>query len=181
MSHVDTTAIQALMDTRKEIERWTDAPVTFHFCHILSPWIRRALVAGGFGIALTEKERLRIPFEIAPIVGSTALAQKKDKDGYVYTDLTQTKPVKDIEAGSGSADDIQQHSQIKGVNASAASSATDFEGSLVSTSTPYFHFDLSTAVLAAERDAARLGDRDRDSAVESSYPDDDDRKVPSPQ
>ena len=48
-SHVDTTSVQALIDARDEIERWADRPVEFHFASILSPWIRRSLVAGGFG------------------------------------------------------------------------------------------------------------------------------------
>lgn len=26
-SHIDTTAVQAVIDTRNEVERWTDAPV----------------------------------------------------------------------------------------------------------------------------------------------------------
>ncbi|KAG8953633.1 hypothetical protein FRC04_001837 [Tulasnella sp. 424] len=38
--------------------------------------------------------------------------------------------------------------------ASTATSATDFEGSLVNTLTPYFHYDISSAVKVAERDAA---------------------------
>jgi solute carrier family 26 (sodium-independent sulfate anion transporter), member 11 len=49
-SHIDTTATQYLIDTRNEIERWVDHPVEFHFATILSPWTRRALIAGGFGI-----------------------------------------------------------------------------------------------------------------------------------
>ena len=48
-SQVDTTSVQALVDARGEIERWADHPVEFHFSSILSPWIRRSLVGGGFG------------------------------------------------------------------------------------------------------------------------------------
>ncbi|KAJ3558108.1 hypothetical protein NM688_g1116 [Phlebia brevispora] len=64
VSHVDTTAVQALIDTRTEIERWTNHPVEFHFATVLSPWIRRALVAGGFGTGA----RLNGPTEIAQVV-----------------------------------------------------------------------------------------------------------------
>ncbi|KIY46492.1 sulfate permease [Fistulina hepatica ATCC 64428] len=49
VAHVDVTAVQALVDTRSELERWAGQPVTFHFASIRSPWIRRALIAGGFG------------------------------------------------------------------------------------------------------------------------------------
>jgi len=50
VSHLDTTAVQALIDTRDEVERWADHPVEFHFATVLSPWIRRALIAAGFGV-----------------------------------------------------------------------------------------------------------------------------------
>ncbi|KAG8999682.1 hypothetical protein FRB94_005985 [Tulasnella sp. JGI-2019a] len=136
VSNIDTTAVQALIDSRGEIERWADREVTFHFCHILSPWIRRGLVAGGFGIASDERRRADIPIEIGPIAGPL---QHMDHPEFSYLDLRGKR--NDEEA----ADKIQ-------ANASAASSATDFEGSLVSTATPYFHFDISSAVLAAERE-----------------------------
>ncbi|KAI0085466.1 sulfate permease [Irpex rosettiformis] len=64
VSQVDTTAIQALIDTRTELEKWANHPVEFHFATVLSPWIRRALVAGGFGIGREG----RTPVEIASVV-----------------------------------------------------------------------------------------------------------------
>ncbi|TRM58068.1 sulfate permease [Schizophyllum amplum] len=67
ISHIDTTAVQSLIDTRNEIERWTDAPVEFHFASILSPWIRRALVAGGFGFVANAHDAGR-SHEVAPVV-----------------------------------------------------------------------------------------------------------------
>lgn len=135
VSSIDTTAVQALIDSRGEIERWADREVTFHFCHILSPWIRRGLVAGGFGLASDERKRANVPIEIAPIAGPI---NDSDDHEFSYRDLRRDS--KDVEA----IDETVQP------NASAASSATDFEGSLVSTATPYFHFDLSSAVAAAE-------------------------------
>ncbi|PPR01467.1 hypothetical protein CVT24_001871 [Panaeolus cyanescens] len=50
VSHIDMTAIQTLVDTRREIEKWTGHNVEFHFATVLSPWIKRALIAGGFGM-----------------------------------------------------------------------------------------------------------------------------------
>lgn len=49
VANIDTTGVQNLIDARKEVEKWADAHVEFHFAGILSPWIRRALIAGGFG------------------------------------------------------------------------------------------------------------------------------------
>jgi sodium-independent sulfate anion transporter 11 len=138
VSNIDTTAVQNLIDVRWEIERWADREVAFHFCHITSPWIRRGLIAGGFGIAQDERRRAGIPIEIAPIVGPL----KMDEDTeFAYRDLRRDQS-KDAEAG------IQQ-------NTSASSSQTDFEGSVLSTETPYFHFDISSAVRAAEREHRR--------------------------
>ncbi|TFK90970.1 sulfate permease [Polyporus arcularius HHB13444] len=65
VSHIDTTGVQSLIDTRNEVERWANKPVEFHFATILSPWIRRALIAGGFGIGQPSS---RAPTEIAPVV-----------------------------------------------------------------------------------------------------------------
>ncbi|KAH8107159.1 sulfate permease [Cristinia sonorae] len=65
VSQIDTTGIQALIDTRNEVERWANRPIEFHFSTILSPWIRRALIAGGFG---TGQPSSSIPSEIAAVV-----------------------------------------------------------------------------------------------------------------
>ena len=114
--------------------------MSFYFCHILSPWIRRGLVAGGFGIAQTERQRAQNPVEIAPIVGPLTAAE--NTDGFLFRDLRGNQK-NDVEVGR--AADVQP-------TASAGSSQTDFEGSLVSTLTPYFLFDISSAVRAAERE-----------------------------
>lgn len=48
-SQTDTTAIQNLGDLRKQINRYADRQVEFHFCGIYAPWVKRALVNLGFG------------------------------------------------------------------------------------------------------------------------------------
>lgn len=57
--------MQSLIDTRKEVERWADRAVEFHFATVLSPWVRRALIAGGFGTGVPSS---RVPSEIAAVV-----------------------------------------------------------------------------------------------------------------
>lgn len=64
VSNVDTTSIQTLVDVRTALERYADDAVEFHFANILSPWIRRALLAGGFGTGATRGHIT----EIAPVV-----------------------------------------------------------------------------------------------------------------
>lgn len=65
VSQIDTTAVQALIDVRTDVERWSGHPVEFHFATILSPWIRRALVAGGFGVGIPSEDA---PRDIASVV-----------------------------------------------------------------------------------------------------------------
>ncbi|KAK6454886.1 high affinity sulfate permease [Scheffersomyces xylosifermentans] len=49
VSNIDATSIQALVDLRKALNNYADREVEFHFSGILSPWIRRGLLSGGFG------------------------------------------------------------------------------------------------------------------------------------
>ncbi|GAA6010475.1 hypothetical protein JCM11491_006956 [Sporobolomyces phaffii] len=67
VSHVDSTSLQNLVDLKRSLERWAGDTVQFHFASILSPYIKRALLAGGFGTGKgwTGDER---PLEIAPVV-----------------------------------------------------------------------------------------------------------------
>ncbi|KAH7343895.1 sulfate transporter family-domain-containing protein [Rhizoctonia solani] len=131
VAHIDTTGVQNLMDTRKELERWADQPVEFHFASILSPWIRRALVAGGFG---TEERGRVIPHEIAPVVPPPPGQYTGPNDEYAIS------ASKNASGEDGDVEDLK----------STASSVTEFEAAIVSRSTPYFHLDLNSAVRAAE-------------------------------
>lgn len=65
---IDTTGVQSLVDTRRQINRYADREVEFHFAHITSPWVSRALIAGGFGTGKPLKEII----EVAPVVPSSA-------------------------------------------------------------------------------------------------------------
>lgn len=125
ISQIDTTAIQSLIDARNEIERWTDRPVDWHFCTILSPWIRRALVAGGFGVGTPTS---KIPQEIAPVVPY--------RDGLGEADSRDLRPLED---------DVEGGIKKEISRASSASCAP-----LLPSETPFFHLDLQAAVRAAE-------------------------------
>lgn len=123
-SQIDTTAVQALIDTRTEVERWADRPVEFHFATILSPWVRRALVAGGFG---TGTPLSNVPREIAAVVpyrGGVEAPARVDK-------------AEDEE--SKIPDVVEEERQFQ-----EEPSPLDLED------TPFFHFDLVSAVRAAE-------------------------------
>ncbi|CAE6423980.1 unnamed protein product [Rhizoctonia solani] len=138
VAHIDTTGVQNLMDTRKELERWADRPVGFHFASILSPWIRRALVAGGFG---TGEQGRHIPHEVAPVVPPPQGEYTGPNHEYAITVISTTSS-----GGKGKEQDLEEKSAAN----SSTSSVTVLEAPIVSRSTPYFHLDLNSAVRAAE-------------------------------
>ncbi|EJD05905.1 high affinity sulfate permease [Fomitiporia mediterranea MF3/22] len=145
ISHIDTTGVQALVDTRTEVERWADRKVEFHFANVLSRWIRRGLVAGGFGIG---RPSAILPSEVAPVVSFDNLP-RNDVD-----DLR--------------TDDVEKVSRRRVSKSSAGGTSSPNEdfgqpGSLVFAETPFFHFDLPSAVKAAE-----LGARANTESVRSS-------------
>ncbi|KIJ69490.1 hypothetical protein HYDPIDRAFT_79859 [Hydnomerulius pinastri MD-312] len=127
VSNIDTTAVQALMDTRNEVQRWVNQPVDFHFASILSPWIRRALVAGGFGIgALADR-----PHEIASVVPYRGGRREQWRD-------------------DSSQDDIEAHESSEPLPISPGGTHLAETAPLLSVDTPFFHIDLASAVRAAE-------------------------------
>ncbi|KAH7916027.1 sulfate transporter family-domain-containing protein [Hygrophoropsis aurantiaca] len=136
VSHVDTTAVQALIDTRNEVQKWADHHVEFHFATILSPWIRRALIAGGFGIGTPLSD---IPNEIASVVpyrGGRREQWQSDSD-------------------SSHTDDLEAHN----LSHPPVATGSGDRAPLLTVETPFFHFDLATAVKAAESGVGRTFSR----------------------
>jgi sodium-independent sulfate anion transporter 11 len=121
--------VQTLIDTRNEIERWMNHPVEFHFASILSPWIRRSLVAAGFGYDARSQTPTRL-HDVAPAAVEPP-----------YDALQPGPHSTDIEAGGA-----------KGIELADPSYGTIHRGeaSAVQVDTPYFHLDLAEAVAAAE-------------------------------
>ncbi|PIL23773.1 transporter [Ganoderma sinense ZZ0214-1] len=149
VSHIDTTGVQGLIDTRAEVERWADRPIEFHFATILSPWIRRALIAGGFGVRGSAMST-HFHEEIAPVT--------RYHDQYI-ADPEHTEP---IDAVSRTADPEAGVSVVPVSAISARSSSEQTVQSLPSESalmmlpdTPFFHLDLAAAVKAAEKGLSR--------------------------
>ncbi|KAJ1791517.1 hypothetical protein LPJ59_004975 [Coemansia sp. RSA 2399] len=64
VSNVDITSIQNLIDVRKQLDRYSDNDVVWHFSGVGSPWVRRALVAGGFG---SSDSATRTVFSVANV------------------------------------------------------------------------------------------------------------------
>jgi len=134
ISQIDTTGVQSLIDTRTEVERWADRPVEFHFATVLSPWIRRALIAGGFGVGIST---ISIPREIAAVIPNRGGIQ----DNFAANEDYQPD---DAEARGVKHDNFSQNSSA-GDHVSSAGSVP-----LYAVDTPFIHFDLTYAVKAAE-------------------------------
>ncbi|KZS89863.1 high affinity sulfate permease [Sistotremastrum niveocremeum HHB9708] len=139
VTHIDTTAVQSLVDTRVEIEKWADGPVEFHFANILSPWIRRSLIAGGFG---TGGNGRTLPLEVAPVVPSHHPSSfPTEEEDYEKAIRQESSKLGDLERSrsnnSGSNSELRSRSEP-----------------ILDTVTPFFHFDLASAVRAAEAAAA---------------------------
>lgn len=106
----------------------------FHFATVLSPWIRRALVAGGFGVGTST---ISAPYEVAPVVSHYV----DNRDNF----LTETQKPDDTESHRVKHDLDSQESH-SGDHLSTANKAP-----LTAVDTPFIHFDLIQAVDAAER------------------------------
>jgi len=151
VSNIDSTGVQSLVDTRQQLDRYADCQVEFHFAQILSPWIKRALVAGGFG---TGNPSHRV-IEVASVVPvSDALpADSHDEEDFERR-KRKSLGVRDVERG-----EIEQipSNSVDGSNpASKRKGSTDSDVlPVVETNYPFFHLDLDDAVRSAERAATK--------------------------
>ena len=102
--------------------------IQFHFATVLSPWIRRALVAGGFGIGRSSS---RAPAELVQVVS--------------YGDVrapSLPREKLDIENAIVEEDAWRPGSASKAIPTE--------EEPIALQETPFFHFDVVSAVRAAE-------------------------------
>ena len=49
VAHLDITGLQNLVDVRRQLDRYADVKVNWHFVGLSNPWIKRALISAGFG------------------------------------------------------------------------------------------------------------------------------------
>ncbi|KAJ2379608.1 hypothetical protein IW150_000030 [Coemansia sp. RSA 2607] len=138
VSNVDITSIQNLVDVRRQLDRYANDTVSWHFAGVKSPWTRRALIAGGFG---SSDSVTRTVFSVAN-VGVT-----NDKD---FASATHN------DAGFASAYHSQEEfavdsrSQEKGKPEIMANSLDTAVIPILSVNHPYFHVDLDEALKATE-------------------------------
>ncbi|GAA5855608.1 hypothetical protein JCM8547_001614 [Rhodosporidiobolus lusitaniae] len=140
VSNVDTTSIQNLIDLRRVLSRYASQDVQFHFATILSPWIKRALLAGGFGRDHDESS----PVEVAAVVPQESNADPTYLPRPPLNTQTSANDIKeaevDLESGSSNRESLEKLPY-----------ADSYAGSIIEGSFPYFHLDLPSAVEAAAR------------------------------
>ena len=176
VSNVDTTSVQSLADVRSAVGRYVGSHVEFHFVNITSPWIRRGLLAAGFGTGeanshiteiapvVSQHDRIHVIDEQKRLQERQEKAQREDiESGVLPTVESNNDPIKKVEFDSD--DDIKDSSasssinnERKNHNGGSGYDPTEGAGgnSVVSVPviwnhdlTPFFHLDISTALAAA--------------------------------
>ncbi|PKI84595.1 hypothetical protein MVES1_001690 [Malassezia vespertilionis] len=77
VGNIDSTSVQTLVDLRNAVERYSGRTVQFHFAHILSPWIRRGLLAGGFGTGALRRHITEIAGVVPPRDTRTVIGEQR--------------------------------------------------------------------------------------------------------
>lgn len=172
VSNIDSTSVQVLVDLRNALELYRGAPVEFHFAHILSPWIRRGLLAGDFGTGTVRRHVTEIAAVVpthddrevgarnSPVPGTKIVEDAQPQHEDIVRDAPSSST--DIEAQApaqpdkGSFDDeIKNLDAIYGNNKADQESLDMGAGSITvpilwnNELTPYFHLDLAGAVSSA--------------------------------
>jgi sodium-independent sulfate anion transporter 11 len=152
VANLDTTGVQNLVDTRREVEKWADKPVQFHFAGILSPWIRRALIAAGFGIGHLRHGNA---LEIAPVVPQDNSLSPEDQARQDEERLQTGSRGQSPSPGSSIMDKLEGDYSPQTLEAgenrynrrgTRASADSDRTVPLLDRATPFFHFDLADAI-----------------------------------
>jgi len=79
VSQIDVTAVQNLQDVRDQLDRHA-APnkVEWHFAAVNRPWVKRALVAGGFGRIRKNGDGTKPMFSVTDVGGVNKFKTKAD-------------------------------------------------------------------------------------------------------
>ncbi|CAF3892934.1 unnamed protein product [Rotaria sp. Silwood1] len=64
--HLDITGLQSLVDVRRQLDRYADKKVNWHFVGLSHPWLKRALISAGFG----SSEQGHTVFSVVNVYGN---------------------------------------------------------------------------------------------------------------
>ena len=145
VSAIDTTSIQSLIDTRQQLDRYADREVEYHFASILDPWIKRALVAGGFGAGKPAHRLIEVA-SMVPI--KDAEDPRTHGEEEFQRRRLESKPAKDVETSF----DIEPiHVGPEKIDIHKGQSLDSNISPVTATNYPFFHLDLEDAVKSAEK------------------------------
>ncbi|CCX32382.1 sulfate transporter family-domain-containing protein [Pyronema domesticum] len=154
VASIDTTGVQCLVDTRRQLCKYADREVEFHFANIISPWVRRSLLAGGFG---TGQPKAGLPelAAVVPALGednrevlkkyrrSGKSEEKRERLDRLKGYLFSTEYKDGRFAGREEYKDLEVDGQVDGRE-------KEQWGPALSQDTPFFHIDIP--------DLSHLGD-----------------------
>jgi len=143
VSALDTTSVQNFVDLHRQLERYTNGPVEFHFANLITPWIQRGLLAGGFGTGDSSTR----PFEVAAVVPAGTEVPHSPR---VARRFPRSPPNGRAELPDEKDLDIEESvgGPVLGKTQTYASSENSYEAPIISPMTANFHFDVSSAVAA---------------------------------
>jgi len=146
VASIDTTGIQCLVDTRRQLNKYADREVEFHFANIISPWVRRSLLAGGFGTGQSGSEFTEVA-AVVPRLGEGRVVSSHQKrkgaaaaDGSGGGNWERFKSYvmsKDYRDGR-----FQGKEQYSDVEVAGRQDEAEHWGPVLSQDTPFFHIDI---------------------------------------
>ncbi|KAA8894621.1 sulfate permease [Sphaerosporella brunnea] len=154
VASIDTTGVQCLVDMRRQLTKYADRDVEFHFANIISPWVRRSLLAGGFGTGQPAAEFTEVAAVVPGLGGGSVASQNRrrgasavgEEDGGKgkvwrrFKSYLASTAYKDRRfAGSGSYPDIEV---AAGEEQPRRGGRVQHWGPILSQDTPFFHIDI---------------------------------------
>jgi len=145
VDHIDVTAVLVLQDIRAQLDRHASPDIVeWHFAGIRGPWVKRALVSGGFG-------RIQnVPGEVRPMYSIARIGDSSDDLGTRSQRAAELEKWRNVRRNGGEvgADDVEATGGFEAVNRAVAGLP------VLSIDREAFHLDVPAAVASVE---SRLG------------------------
>jgi len=138
VEHVSVTSVQILQDVRHQSDRHASPNVVeWHFAAVSRPWVKRGLVAGGFG-------RIHTPDDATPIYSIAKITDASDAS-YVKKQIEKENALERRQQRHASGiRDVDEISAIEDVNRAVSSLP------VLSVDRDAFHVDVAAAVASVE-------------------------------
>ncbi|KAI9279449.1 sulfate transporter family-domain-containing protein [Umbelopsis sp. AD052] len=146
VNNLDSTGVQMLLDVQLAINRYADRAVEWHFAGITSPSIRKALLAGGFGVKSSGDQG-----EVLPVVPAHRDGPS-NKGKQVITPDNRLQDLESAGASSGSNYDLSDGKElhtVETVEYCNDEKHDDFDVGVPRDVYPLFHWNVEEAVIAA--------------------------------